>query len=169
MAVKVMMPKGSDTMEEGKVLKWLKQEGDSVVTGDAILEIETDKVNMEVESMGSGVLRKIIVPAGGAAPVGALLAVVGKPDEDISTFLKASAAPAPAAHGPAKAAPAPASATATQVIPATGGTLPPASIPAKRRTYFRIATCEAHGPGFGPGAWRYCRQRPQWQNHSSGY
>ena len=130
MAVKVMMPKGSDTMEEGKVLKWLKQEGDSVVTGDAILEIETDKVNMEVESMGSGVLRKIIVPAGGAVPVGALLAVVGKPDEDISTFLKASAAPAPAAHGPAKAAPAPASATATQVIPATGGTLPPASIPA---------------------------------------
>ena len=42
MAVKVMMPKGSDTMEEGKVLKWLKNEGDTISTGDAIVEIETD-------------------------------------------------------------------------------------------------------------------------------
>jgi len=68
MAVKVMMPKGSDTMTEGKVLKWLKNEGDAISTGDAIVEIETDKVNMEVEAMGSGVLRKILVPAGSAVP-----------------------------------------------------------------------------------------------------
>ena len=61
MAVKVMMPKGSDTMTEGKVLKWLKKEGDAISTGDTVVEIETDKVNMEVEAMGSGVLRKILV------------------------------------------------------------------------------------------------------------
>src|ERR1035441_7385314 len=89
MAVKVMMPKGSDTMTEGKVLKWLKNEGDAISTGDAIVEIETDKVNMEVEAMGSGVLRKILVPAGSAVPVGELMGVIAKADEDISGFVKA--------------------------------------------------------------------------------
>jgi pyruvate dehydrogenase E2 component (dihydrolipoamide acetyltransferase) len=105
MAVKVMMPKGSDTMEEGKVLKWLKNEGDAISTGDAIVEIETDKVNMEVEAMGSGVLRKIIVPAGSAVPVGALMGVIAKADEDISGFLQPAspAKAAAAAHGSASA------------------------------------------------------------------
>jgi len=92
MAVKVMMPKGSDTMEEGKVLKWLKNEGDTISTGDAIVEIETDKVNMEVEAMGSGVLRKILVPAGSAVPVGELMGVIAKADEDISGLVKSGGA-----------------------------------------------------------------------------
>ncbi len=95
MAVKVMMPKGSDTMTEGKVLKWLKQEGDVISTGDTVVEIETDKVNMEVEAMGSGVLRKILVAPDKVVPVGALLAVIGKADEDISTFVKGNGAAAP--------------------------------------------------------------------------
>ena len=88
MAVKVMMPKGSDTMTEGKVLKWLKKEGDAISTGDAVVEIETDKVDMEVEAMGSGVLRKVLVATGKSVPVGELLGVIAKPDEDISSFLK---------------------------------------------------------------------------------
>jgi pyruvate dehydrogenase E2 component (dihydrolipoamide acetyltransferase) len=99
MAVKVMMPKGSDTMTEGKVLKWLKNEGDSIATGDAIVEIETDKVNMEVEAMGSGVLRKILVPAGSAVPVGELMGVIAKADEDISGFVKAGGAAKAAGNG----------------------------------------------------------------------
>src|ERR1017187_6367898 len=99
MAVKVMMPKGSDTMTEGKVLKWLKNEGDSIATGDAIVEIETDKVNMEVEAMGSGVLRKILVPAGSAVPVGELMGVIAKADEDISAFLKAGGAAKAVSNG----------------------------------------------------------------------
>ncbi len=132
MAVKVMMPKGSDTMEEGKVLKWLKNEGDAISTGDAIVEIETDKVNMEVEAMGSGILRKILVPAGRGVPVGELLGVIAKADEDIASFLK-PATPAPAA--PAHSAPAPAPAkTATAAVttaaPAVGGTIPAAAVPA---------------------------------------
>jgi pyruvate dehydrogenase E2 component (dihydrolipoamide acetyltransferase) len=90
-----MMPKGSDTMTEGKVLKWLKQEGDVISTGDTVVEIETDKVNMEVEAMGSGVLRKILVAPDKVVPVGELLAVIGKPDEDISTFVKGNGAAAP--------------------------------------------------------------------------
>ena len=92
MAVKVMMPKGSDTMTEGKVLKWLKKEGDAISTGDTVVEIETDKVNMEVEAMGSGVLRKILVDAGKVVPVGELLAVIGKADEDISALVKPNGA-----------------------------------------------------------------------------
>src|SRR5579872_5097202 len=96
MAVKVMMPKGSDTMKEGKVLKWLKKEGDAISTGDSVVEIETDKVNMEVEAMGSGVLRKILVGVDKVVPVGELLAVIGKPDEDISGLVKSNGAGAPA-------------------------------------------------------------------------
>jgi pyruvate dehydrogenase E2 component (dihydrolipoamide acetyltransferase) len=93
MAVKVMMPKGSDTMTEGKVLKWLKNEGDAISTGDSVVEIETDKVDMEVEAMGGGVLRKILVEPGKVVPVGELLAVVAKPDEDISSIVKSDGAP----------------------------------------------------------------------------
>src|SRR5208283_3726982 len=92
MAVKVMMPKGSDTMTEGKVLKWLKKEGDAISTGDTVVEIETDKVNMEVEAMGSGVLRKILVAPEKVVPVGELLAVIGKADEDISALVKPNGA-----------------------------------------------------------------------------
>jgi pyruvate dehydrogenase E2 component (dihydrolipoamide acetyltransferase) len=114
MPVRVLMPKGSDTMTEGKVLKWLKQEGDKVASGDAVVEIETDKVDMEVETTGTGVLRKILVQVGQVVPVGQLLGVIGKPDEDISEMVKtAEAPPAPAAHQPkepktAPAAPSPA-------------------------------------------------------------
>ena len=89
MALRVLMPKGSDTMTEGKVLKWMKREGDAVSTGETLLEIETDKVNMEVEAMGSGVLRKVLVAEGKMAPVGQLIAVIGKADEDISALIKA--------------------------------------------------------------------------------
>jgi pyruvate dehydrogenase E2 component (dihydrolipoamide acetyltransferase) len=126
MAVKVMMPKGSDTMTEGKVLKWLKKEGDAISTGDTVVEIETDKVNMEVEAMGSGVLRKILVAADKVVPVGELLAVIGKSDEDISALVKpngaaAAAHPAPAAAAHAAANPAPVSTSTAQAV---GGALP---------------------------------------------
>ena len=87
MASRVLMPKGSDSMTEGKVLKWLKSEGDKVSSGDALVEIETDKVDMEVESMASGVLRKVMVQVGETVPVGQLLAVVGSADEDISSLV----------------------------------------------------------------------------------
>ncbi|MDR3674678.1 MAG: dihydrolipoamide acetyltransferase family protein [Acidobacteriota bacterium] len=90
MAVKVMMPKGSDTMTEGKVLKWLKNEGDAISTGDGVVEIETDKVNMEVEAMGSGILRKVLVAVDKVVPVGELLAVIAKADEDISALVSSN-------------------------------------------------------------------------------
>ncbi len=125
MAVKVLMPKGSDTMTEGKVLKWLKKEGDSISSGDTVVEIETDKVDMEVEAMGGGILRKILIEPGKVVPVGELLAIIGKPDEDIASLVKGNGAAADShsapSAAPAKATPAPLAPSAT---PATGISAP---------------------------------------------
>lgn len=79
----VEMPKMGDTMEEGKILRWLKQVGDPVKKGEPLAEIETDKVNIEVEAFASGVLRKILVPEGDSAPIGASIALVGAADETL--------------------------------------------------------------------------------------
>jgi len=64
MPIEILMPALSPTMEEGNVSKWLKKEGDKIVAGDVIAEIETDKATMEVEAVDDGVLAKIVVPAG---------------------------------------------------------------------------------------------------------
>src|SRR5215471_19132236 len=79
----VEMPKMGDTMEEGKILRWIKQEGDQVKKGESLAEVETDKVNIEIESFASGVLRKILVPEGNSAPIGASIALIGAPDEPL--------------------------------------------------------------------------------------
>jgi pyruvate dehydrogenase E2 component (dihydrolipoamide acetyltransferase) len=92
---KVVMPKLSEAMETGKIIKWLKREGDRVQNGDILAEVETDKADVEMESFGAGVLRKILVPAGGQVPVGSLIAVIAEADEDITGVV--GAAPAPAA------------------------------------------------------------------------
>ncbi|HEU0001800.1 MAG TPA: lipoyl domain-containing protein, partial [Ktedonobacteraceae bacterium] len=66
----VEMPKMGDTMEEGKILRWIKHEGDPVKKGESLAEVETDKVNIEIEAFASGVLRKILVAEGDSAPIG---------------------------------------------------------------------------------------------------
>ena len=81
MAIEVHMPRLSDTMEEGKVLKWLKQVGDQVEIGDIIAEVETDKADMEMEALDEGILIQILVPEGGSVPVGGVLALLGTADE----------------------------------------------------------------------------------------
>jgi pyruvate dehydrogenase E2 component (dihydrolipoamide acetyltransferase) len=119
MITKVFMPKLSDAMETGKVVKWLKKEGDPVKGGDLLVEVETDKANVEIEAFGAGVLRKIVVAEGGTVPVGEMIGVIADPTEDISSMAAAAAKPAPAAAAPApKPAPAPAAA------PAAAGPLP---------------------------------------------
>ena len=64
MPIDILMPALSPTMEEGKLAKWLKKEGDTVKSGDVIAEIETDKATMEVEAIDEGMLGKILVPEG---------------------------------------------------------------------------------------------------------
>src|SRR5918994_7329776 len=92
---KVVMPKLSEAMETGKVIKWIKKEGDRITGGDILAEVETDKADVEMEAFGSGVLRKILVKEGERAPVGELIAIIAEPNEDISSVAGA-AAPAPA-------------------------------------------------------------------------
>ena len=96
MATKIMMPKLSDTMDEGVILKWLRKEGEKIKQGEILAEIESDKADMELEAYDSGVVRKIVVPEGGKAPIGGLIAIIGDPDEDISSLLSGVPAPAPA-------------------------------------------------------------------------
>ena len=80
---KVQMPKLSDAMESGKIIKWLKKEGDRIQSGDILAEVETDKADVEMEAFGNGILRKILVPAGEKANVGALIGVIADPNDDI--------------------------------------------------------------------------------------
>ena len=83
MAVEVIMPKAGSEMEEGEIVQWFKQEGDEVKEGEVLLEIVTDKVNMEVEAEASGTLLKILHPAGSTVPVVQTIAWIGQPGEEV--------------------------------------------------------------------------------------
>ena len=111
MAEELVMPRLSDTMERGTIARWLKHEGDTVVAGDVVAEIETDKATMEYQSDIEGVLLRILVGDGEIAELGAPIGLVGAADEDVSGFAAANGTP-PAA---ADAATAPASAPAAAV------------------------------------------------------
>jgi pyruvate dehydrogenase E2 component (dihydrolipoamide acetyltransferase) len=126
---KVVLAKLSPTMEEGTIVKWSKKEGDAIKVGDVMAEIETDKANMEMEALGAGVLRKILVPAGGKAPVGALIGVIAEPSDDIEALL-ATAAPAAPAPAPAVAVVTPAVAPAPAPAATAPAPAPPAFTPA---------------------------------------
>ncbi|MCB1100385.1 MAG: 2-oxo acid dehydrogenase subunit E2, partial [Verrucomicrobiae bacterium] len=82
MPIFIEMPKLSDTMTEGTLVKWLKNEGDSIEVGDELAEIETDKATMAMEAFDDGVLHKILVPEGGKVPLGEALAVMLEEGED---------------------------------------------------------------------------------------
>lgn len=96
MAIKVTMPRLSDTMTEGTVATWLKKVGDKISEGDILAEIETDKATMEFESFNEGTLLHIGIPEGETAPVDSLLAIIGDEGEDISALLSGGDAPAAA-------------------------------------------------------------------------
>ncbi|MFZ1682200.1 MAG: biotin/lipoyl-containing protein, partial [Rhizobiaceae bacterium] len=105
MAIDILMPALSPTMEEGNLAKWLVKEGDTVKSGDVIAEIETDKATMEVEAVDEGTITRILVPAGAqGVKVNAVIAVLAQEGEDPAP--KASAMPpasAPAGHLPPQA------------------------------------------------------------------
>jgi pyruvate dehydrogenase E2 component (dihydrolipoamide acetyltransferase) len=108
MATKVYMEALSPTMEEGRLVTWLKKEGDDVKEGDVLAEVETDKATMELVARGAGVLRKQLIAEGDTAAVAALIGVIAAADEDVSALTGgADAAPAqaaPAAEAPAQQA-----------------------------------------------------------------
>src|SRR5215470_9515128 len=101
MATKVFMEALSPTMEEGRLVKWLKNEGDTVKSGDALAEVETDKAIMELVARGDGVLRKRLIGEGEARPVGQLVGVIAAPDENIDALIAEAGGAAAAAAAPA--------------------------------------------------------------------
>jgi len=102
MATKVVMEALSPTMEEGRLVKWLKNEGDEIKSGEVLAEVETDKAIMELVARGDGILRKQLAKEGDASPVGTLLAVIAPADENIDQIVAQAGggAAAPAAETP---------------------------------------------------------------------
>jgi pyruvate dehydrogenase E2 component (dihydrolipoamide acetyltransferase) len=121
MATPVQLPALSPTMKEGKILKWLKKEGDKVSSGEAIAECETDKSNLEIEAYDDGYLLQILVQEGETAAVGSPIAMIGAKGEKVSAVPSAAPAKVPAAAPePAHAqVPAPAQATERPQVAAT--------------------------------------------------
>lgn len=123
MPTEIKLPRLGQGMDEGRILKWLKAEGDAVDKGEEIYEVETEKVNMEVEAPAGGTLLKIVVPDGETVPIGTVIAYVGEPGEAVPDAAPQgggngassrpaateSAPPAPATPGPSRAAAAPTS------------------------------------------------------------
>ena len=102
MATKVFMEALSPTMEEGRLVKWLKNEGDAVKSGDPLAEVETDKAIMELVARGDGVLRKRLIAEGDARPVGQIVGVIAAKDENIDAILAEAGGGASAAKSPEK-------------------------------------------------------------------
>ena len=101
MATSIVMPQMGYDMKEGTVVRWHKQEGDPVIRGEVIADIETDKATVEFEAYTAGVLRKIVVQEGVAIPVGQLIAIITEPDEPLPDDILADT-PAPAVAAPSK-------------------------------------------------------------------
>ncbi len=116
MATKVMMEALSPTMEEGRLVKWLKSEGDTIAQGDVLAEVETDKAIMELVARGAGTLRTRLIAEGDTVAVGKLIGVIAGADEDIAalvgTPVESETPPNAAEAGP------------TVVAPAGGGAMP---------------------------------------------
>ena len=143
MAQIIDMPKLSDTMTVGTLVKWLKNEGDVVKSGDMLAEVETDKATMELESFFDGTLLKQFVPAGGQVEIGAPLAAIGKPGEKVEVPAgKPAAAPAAKPAAPA-ATPVPAAAPAAAAVPA------PAAAPIAAAAAPSVASAKEVAPAAG--------------------
>lgn len=152
MATKVTMEALSPTMEEGRLVKWLKNEGDAIAKGDVLAEVETDKAVMELVARGAGVLRARLAAEGDTRPVGELLAVIAEKDENIDAILKKAPAPAVPASS--------ASSVSSTVVPQPPASTPPShpngggrtrSSPLARRLAssrgLDLGTLQGTGPG----------------------
>lgn len=145
MAAEFTMPQLGLTMTEGTIVQWLKGVNDPVALGDILVEVETEKVNFQVESTLEGVLLEILVPEGSIAPVKAPLAVIGAAGETVD---KRSSGAQKTVESPAVVASAPV-ATSTRQDPATGGRIK--ASPLARRTAREQNVSLAEVEGSGPG------------------
>jgi pyruvate dehydrogenase E2 component (dihydrolipoamide acetyltransferase) len=169
MAESITMPKLGFDMREGVLVRWVKNEGETINKGDILAEIETDKATVEVESHASGVVLKLLASQGDAVPVGAVMAIVGTAGENIDALMPAGgeSKPAPAPTETKPAEPAPAQTAAAPATPAASAPVPtpaPAPAPVPTPTNGRLKASPiarkianeskvdlAHLQGSGPG------------------
>jgi pyruvate dehydrogenase E2 component (dihydrolipoamide acetyltransferase) len=150
LAVNIIMPKWGHTMEEGKITKWLKQEGDTVEKGEELFEVETEKITNTVEATAGGILFQILVPVGSSALVSAVVAVMAEPGETLEP-MEAVEADKPAAAEEATTAEkkaAPVEAKAPAPVPAAGGFV--RATPAARRLAKELGIDIGRVQGSGP-------------------
>ncbi|WP_174548916.1 biotin/lipoyl-containing protein, partial [Actinomadura formosensis] len=163
----ILMPRLSDTMEEGVISSWQKQPGDEVAVGDVLVDIETDKAVMEFEAYEAGVLEKILVPEGESAAIGAPIAVItpaggakqpappqaaAEPEAAPEPAPKAEPKPEPKPEAEPEAAPAPQpAAEAPARAPERSAASRPPSSPLARRLArdhdIDLAALTGSGPG----------------------
>ena len=136
MPIEITMPKLSDTMTDGTLVKWLKKENEQIKPGDVIAEVETDKATQELEAFEPGTVAKLMAKEGEKVPVGGLIVVLAKPGEDVAAIAKAAggnAAAAPATPKPAEAKPAtptPVAAPVAAAVPIAAPVAAPTPAPA---------------------------------------
>ena len=118
MPVEIRVPQMGESVTEATILRWLKKEGDSVVQGEALAELETDKVNVEIPADVAGVLQKIAHAEGDTVAVGDVIAVMGDAASEAAAPAPQAAAPAapPASEGSNGASPAPAASPLAQAL-----------------------------------------------------
>jgi pyruvate/2-oxoglutarate dehydrogenase complex dihydrolipoamide acyltransferase (E2) component len=83
MAVNIVMPQAGQDLEVGTVVEWLKREGDPVAKGEPVVQIQTEKITLDIEAPAAGVLRRILVPDGTEAPILSVIGIIGAEDEDL--------------------------------------------------------------------------------------
>ncbi|MGJ8638360.1 MAG: dihydrolipoamide acetyltransferase family protein [Opitutaceae bacterium] len=160
MATLIDMPKLSDTMTVGTLVRWLKNEGDAISNGDMIAEVETDKATMEVECFDDGILIKQYCGEGAEVAVGDPIAAIGEAGEEAPAAQSSAPAtpeptPEPAAAAPAPAAPEPTPAPVAAPAPAapaatsTGGRIKASPVAKKiaAEKGIDLATIQGSGPG----------------------
>lgn len=152
MAIQIEMPKLSDTMTEGTLLKWHKQVGDHVEIGDILAEVETDKATMEMEAFDEGTLTEIVIKEGEKAPIGATLAVLdgdGAASTPTSAAQAAEPAPSASASPAAPVASEPVQSKPVPAIPADGSRVKASPLARKIASEFGVdlSSLEGTGPG----------------------
>ena len=142
MASEIVLPQWGMEMQDGTIVRWLKQEGDTIEEGEPIVEVETAKLQTELESTASGILSRIVAQEGEIVPIRGVLCVIAEPGEEIAAA--AAPAPAPAAIAPAT--------TATQAAPASNGAGAGVQVvPAARRLAREQGVDLSAVRGSGPG------------------
>ncbi|NNM86705.1 MAG: pyruvate dehydrogenase complex dihydrolipoamide acetyltransferase [Phycisphaerales bacterium] len=157
MPIEITMPKLSDTMTTGTLVKWRKKENEKIKPGDIVADIETDKATQELEVFEAGTVAKLMVAEGAIIPIGAMILVVAKPDEDVATVAKGATSNAPAGNGAAagkpaaqaQATPAPAPAPMAPAAPKAAPAPIVAAVPAATAAVRPVAAAAAPAASSG--------------------